>query len=355
MTTIVISVSRLRTYIINTFIHNGVSDGNASRCANVLLYADKSGLSSHGINNLIPIYVDGIEAGNIDPTARLFKTKEAGAVTSFDAKSMIGLLAAQDAMTQAIKRAAELGASIVSVSNSTHFGAAGYYSLMAAEAGMIGVALTNLGAQPISHAMGSAVPIVGTNPIGFAAPTASLPHFNLDMSTTVCASGKIAIQRLRGENCPEGWLVDSTGAAVQEPHRYTEKSAFLQPLGGWLTSTGGHKGFGLGLMVDVLCGVLSGSDVGVLAQRSTRNSIGHFFLVIDPSFFVGSNNFQETMEQFCTTVLGTPVFSDYPPLRYPGHQEHVNAEEADHAGIRLPRSLVAQLNEYAKKSGLNEL
>ncbi|MEX2745905.1 Ldh family oxidoreductase [Rhizobium mongolense] len=345
-----IDAESLRRLTEVTFLRYGFSSEQAAAAADVLLYADLHGLDSHGVCNLLPIYVKALSDRSILPSSTLRRVRKKGAISTFDASGMLGLLAAKGAMEAAIELAAEHSVGAVTVMNSSHFGAAGYFARMAAQSGMIGLALTNLGNRPVGYAQGSRRAIIGTNPLGFASPAGDLPSFVLDMSTTVVASGKIKLAKDLGEEVPVGWMVNQSGQPVTDPHSYLEGSGFLVALGGWQRSTGGHKGLGLSLLVEVLSGVLSGASVS-LGFEDEQNSIGHFLFALDVSAFLEGSIFAERMERFLSSLLGEPVFEGHEALTYPGHSDAKIALERGVHGIPLPAPTVAALNWHASTLG----
>lgn len=351
-----ISAAELYEFTEDVFTKLGYAREDAARAASVLHYADLRGHDTHGVANLASLYWPEIQAGEIRLQAKPRWQARLGACGLLDADGGLGLLAAQEGMSGAIASARDFGIGCVAVTNSSHFGAAGFYSHMALEHGMLGVASTNLGREPVASPMGSAVPLLGTNPISFSAGAgAGTDPFVLDMSTTVVASGKIKQHARRGQSVPDGWLHDGSGRAVNDPSMYASGEAQLPMLGGAFVEQGGHKGLGLGLMVEVLCGALAGAHTSADRSVNGRNSVGHCFIAIAPSFFVAQAHFTATMESLLSSIGGAPVLPGFPPLMYPGQPDGQAMRERLQNGIALDAPLLMQLNGLARELGLAQL
>ncbi|MGZ2409228.1 Ldh family oxidoreductase [Rhizobium ruizarguesonis] len=344
-----------QVFITEAFRSEGFADQSAQEAAETLIYADIAGYSSHGISNFLPIYAHALHKGYIHPANRLTIRNDGGAVLALEAQGMMGLMAGRAAMNTAIERAAIYGVAAVTVSHSSHFGAAGFYSSMAMRKDMIGIAMTNLGAQPVAHAMASRNPIIGTNPIAMAAPVRDLAPFVLDMSTTVCASGKIKQANILGESCPPGWLLNASGESEVDPASYFDGESFLPTLGGWSMGTGGHKGYGLNLLVEVLCGLLAGADVPTLGKAGLQNNIGHFFLVLDIRRWSEPADFAGRMKSWCESLLGQATFPGFPQISYPGHPDGIHAEQTRMRGFLIAEEVFRDLNSYAASRSLSPL
>lgn len=347
---------RLYQLTQDVFLRLGYAPPDATRAANVLHYADLRGHDTHGVANLAPIYCKGVSSGEIHLAAQPRWLRNDGATAALDADGALGLLAAQDGMIAAIAKARDFGIGCVTVSNSSHFGAAGFYSDMALQKRLIGMAMTNLGMDPVASPLCSKRPLLGTNPISFA--VGGNPHnipFSLDMSTTVTASGKIKQALRRNQSVPAGWLVDAEGQSVTQPAHYYDGQAQLPMLGGASVAQGGHKGLGLGLMVEVLCGVLSGAHTSADKGQAGRNSVGHFFLAIDPGFFRASADFTHALDGLLDSINQAETFPGAAPLCHPGVPDERILRERQQNGIPLDDALFAQLNELAEQFGLPPL
>jgi LDH2 family malate/lactate/ureidoglycolate dehydrogenase len=342
-------------FVAEAFKSEGFSEQSAIESAEILIYADEAGYSSHGISNFLPIYVKALRDGEISANEHLTTRSDGGATIALQASGMMGLVAGRAAMNKAIERAKDHGVSAITVSHSSHFGAAGFYSSMAIRENMIGFAMTNLGAHPVAHAMASLNPIIGTNPIAMAAPVRDLAPFVLDMSTTVCASGKIKQANLLGENCPPGWLLNASGEPEKNPASYFQGRSYLPALGGWTVSTGGHKGYGLSLMVEVLCGMLAGADVPTLPQMDSHHNVGHFFFVLDISRWIEPNIFADRMKSWCESLLDQKAFPGFSEISYPGYLDKINVGQAQTRGFLIAEQVFRELNSYAESRSISQL
>ncbi|SDF19860.1 Malate/lactate/ureidoglycolate dehydrogenase, LDH2 family [Fontibacillus panacisegetis] len=363
MSSVFVQVQReaLHSFVANTFRSSGMSEEDSLLATEVLCYADENGFDTHGVANLDRIYISSQQDGRIHAQAQYEIVTEAPGTALMDARNGLGLIAGARAMELAIEKAKNVGIGCVVVRHSSHFGSAGYYTGKALEAGMIGMAMTNLGSQTIARPIGGKVAMIGTNPIAVSAPAGEVPPFVLDMSTTVVATGKIQAARRRGESIPEGWLIDDEGKTVTDPNAYFDGTGHLQMLGGSL-ETGGAKGYGLGLMVDILCGVLSGANVGpdprLLEPDGQRygqedQNIGHFFLAINIDAFRPKDEFKSHMDRMLLTLLGCPTDSSVKQVVYPGYLETVRKQASDL--VQLDITVYEQLTKLANRLGLSEL
>ncbi|RUT35705.1 Ldh family oxidoreductase [Paenibacillus zeisoli] len=352
---------RLHEFVTNVFKACGVDHDSSQMAASVLCYADENGFDTHGVTNLERIYVSRLLDGRVNPSAEQKVIAESPATAVIDANHGLGLSAGVRAMELAIEKAKQTGIGCVVVRNSSHFGSAGYYTGQALQAGMIGMAMTNLGTQTIARPLNGKVNMLGTNPIAVSAPAEKLPPFVLDMSTTVVATGKIRTAERRGESIPEGWLVDDNGEPVTDPAAYDQGTGHLQMLGGSL-ATGGAKGYGLALMVDILCGVLSGADVGpdprLLEPEQSGagqedQNIGHFFLAIQVDAFRPKEEFTSHMDQMLQTLLDCPPVSSDRKVVYPGYLEASGRQATDE--VAIDQSVFEQLERLGTKLNVASL
>src|SRR5437867_7346776 len=273
---------RLLDFTARVFEHFGVPGDDARLAATVLQSADLRAIDSHGVARLHS-YVDMFHLGRIDPRAKIAIVRESASTATVDGGNGLGLVVGPKANAIAMEKADAAGSGWVGVRNTNHFGIAGYYVLKALERDLIGWAMTN--STKLVAPLWGAERMLGTNPIAIAFPGKEEPSIVIDLATSAAAYGKIEIARRRGELIPEGWAVDSEGRDTTDPHAMINGGALL-PLGSD-RERGGHKGYGLAIMVDILCGVLSGANWGPftppfalrqeIPSRSVGNGIGHFF------------------------------------------------------------------------------
>ncbi|MGQ9518066.1 MAG: Ldh family oxidoreductase, partial [Anaerolineae bacterium] len=254
-----IPVEVLQHFMVDVFTGLGVPPADAAICADVLITADLRGIESHGIGRL-KYYYDRIKAGVQKPITEITVVKETETTAVLDGGHGMGHVIAHRAMRMAIEKARQWGLGAVAVRNSTHFGIAGYYPLMAVKEGMIGLTVTN--ARPAIAPTFGTEPMLGTNPIAFAAPT-DLPYpFCFDAATSITQRGKIEVLEREEKPAPAGWIINAKGDPVTDPTTILREldagNVALLPLGGAGELMGGHKGYGLAVMVEILSASLQG-------------------------------------------------------------------------------------------------
>jgi LDH2 family malate/lactate/ureidoglycolate dehydrogenase len=261
-------------------------------------------------------------------------------------------------MEKAIEKANKVGTGWVAVRNSNHFGIAGRYAQMAAEAGMIGFATTN--ASPLVAPTHGKKRMLGTNPLAFAVPAGKYPPFVADMATTTAANGKLEIlQRLKKE-APRGWIQDKDGACSQNPSELSEDGALL-PLGSF-PETGSHKGYALGAVADILSGVLSGASFGPWAPpfvsflpvlpNQPGEGLGHFFGAIRVDAFRPKEDFLQAMDTWIEAFSQTTPIDPARPVLIPGQPEHEAELERRKTGIPLLPSVLGDLKALAQTASI---
>jgi LDH2 family malate/lactate/ureidoglycolate dehydrogenase len=264
-----------------------------------------------------------------------------------DGRSALGQVTTKMAMDVAIAKARTCGVGFVTIRNSCHFGAAGYYAWLAAREGMLGMAMAN--DVPSVAAPGSKGPILGSNPIAYCIPYGRHDPILLDMSIAMVAGGKVVARVNRGEPIPAGWLVDMEGQPTQRGELYPARAS-LAPMGG-------HKGYGIGLLIEILSGVLSGAafttQVGswLYGDRSAPTNHGAAVLAIDLAAMMDPTEFEERMESLSREIHGAPTAQGTPTLMLPGEIEWTNYRRAQSHGIDLLDDVVASLEETAQECG----
>ena len=329
----------------------GTPDDIGADVAEVLVAADVRGIASHGTARL-PQYVKLVEAGLVDPGARPALERDATALALFDARNGWGHHAARVAMDEAIERAARAGLAASTVRNSNHYGIAGWYAMRAAERGMIGISLTN--SSPLVAPTRAREPLIGTNPIAVAAPAGRFGMLVLDMATSTVPRGRIEVAERRGEPLLPQWAIGPDGSPA-----LTAAEALLgalHPLGG-PEETGGYKGYGLALAVDLLTGVLAGARYGPnivpLFSTSGRSDLGHFLMAIDPATVTQPAAFVQRLEHYCEQLVSAPTVPGAPgPVLIPGQPEAARAAQQARDGIVIDREHHAALASLAERLGL---
>lgn len=353
-----VDLQELQAFAARALVACGLDGEAAGRAAEALCHADAVGMDTHGVVNLPRIYAPRLRSGAVDPRARPEIVSERGAAATLDGHDGLGLLVGSVGMDEAIARARRHGVGAVAVRGSSHMGSAGYYALRAVRAGMVGLATTNLGSQRIARPPGGREPMLGTNPISVAAPAGALPPFLLDMSTTVVSTGQIRAAQRRGEAIPEGWIVDDDGRPVTDPFAYDAGAAHLLWLGG-APATGAYKGYGLGVLVDVLSGVLSGARVGPSPGRGTEDGsvdrdVGHFFLALDVAAFRPPDDFRAAMDGMLAALRACPAGDDE-EVSYAGFREAQVAQRRRSEGVPLEPEVRDALDRLAAELDVEPL
>ena len=353
-----VSPEAVREYLVTVFRSWGMSEEHGATAAEVMVETDLSGIDSHGIS-MMPTYDMEFRAGrfNVKP---VFQTVRESCVTALiDADASLGHVVSVHAMSLAIEKCLAHGVATVSVFNSHHFGAAGYYAKMAAARGVVGMVTTGTRGVAMVPTF-SSEPVMGTNPIAFAAPARRNPPFVLDMATTTVASNRVKVHKLHSLPIPQGWVVDADGADVTDPleafrYVYERPEGGVTPLGGSRT-TGGHKGYGLAVMVHILACVLSGgsfSPVRNLHQKpSDPFNIGHFFLAVDPRAFREPGAFENDLDEVIDTLHNAKRANPAQPVLVAGDPERSARAERLATGIPIPGDLMDQLRTVALKAGV---
>jgi ureidoglycolate dehydrogenase (NAD+) len=302
------------------------------------------GVDSHGVAR-VPVYAERLRSGVLNRRPRPTVARREGAVAVVDGDHGPGQVAAVMATDLSIELARGHGVGVVSVRRSGHYGAAAFYAMRAAEAGMVGMSMTNT--EPLVIPYGGAEPALGTNPIALAAPAGDGRIFNLDMATSQVAINRIYNARDEGRPIPEGWGVDSRGEPTTDPAKV--RSAV--PLGG-------YKGYGLALMVEVLCGVLAGAGVrygvGVLySGGEERQNTGHFHLAIDPERTVGRDAFAGVLGGLLDELRAIPPARGFDEVLVAGDPEDRARAERERSGVPIEPALWATLSALSDELGVS--
>ncbi|MDQ6932875.1 MAG: Ldh family oxidoreductase [Candidatus Eremiobacteraeota bacterium] len=249
---------KLKNFVSAVLQTVGVAPSQAATVAEVLVAADLRGIESHGVARLDSYYVSRIRAEKLTARPRYEVVRETDTSIVYDADNGLGHPVSKLVMEEVIRKAGKHGAAFGAVRNSNHFGIAGYYAMLALEHDMIGLASTN-SVRYAAPTYGKDI-MLGTNPLAFAIPTAREPAFVLDFATTTVPRGKLEVYQRKGKSLIPGWAIDAHGQPTTSASQALQGA--LLPLGGYGVENGGHKGFGLGLLVDIFCGVLAGGAFG---------------------------------------------------------------------------------------------
>jgi LDH2 family malate/lactate/ureidoglycolate dehydrogenase len=326
----------------------GMPENNAEITAEILSWADLHGVDSHGIS-MIPGY-DGLRRSGrakMDAVPRIVRETPVSAL--IDGGGGLGHVPGHFAMSVAIDKAKKIGMAISAVHTSAHFGAAGYYSLMAAKQGLIGIACTSASGIQVAPTFGKQARL-GTDPWSFAAPSADGVPFLLDMATTTVAAGRIRNKANEGLPTPDGWVLDAEGRPSNDPLVAKEKGGFLTSLGG-SPENSSYKGYGLAVMVNILASCLSGATLitdPMHTKKPQGMDIGHFFMAIDPSIFRGTGDFEKDVARFMSDLRSTRPVDPAQPVMVAGDPQWKNADKRMKDGIPVGPGLLNQVRQIAQ-------
>jgi len=340
--------SDLRAFVVAVFEHYGMPHDDAVVGAEALVHADEMGIDSHGVAHLATHrpYVPGLKDGSVNARAVPEIVRDSPANALMDARSGFGPVASTRAMQLAIEKARATGAGFVAVTNSKHYGAAAHYALMAVDHGMIGLSMT-IGGLGVVPTYGRERRL-GINPLSVAAPANREHPFLLDIATSVVAGGKLELARMRKESIPEGWIVDKAGKPTTNPYDYADGGALL-PLGG-APETGSYKGYGLAVMIDIFCGLLTG--FGFAAQLGSVDGRPHFFGAWDVATFQPLDTFTAMMDEMIQTLHATQPAEGAERVMVHGDREFAMLRERTQNGIPLHPEVVENLQRVASDTGI---
>jgi LDH2 family malate/lactate/ureidoglycolate dehydrogenase len=348
--------SQLSDFAAQVFMHFGVNGEDALQAAAVLAKADLRGIDSHGVARL-RTYVDMFKIGRINPKPNIRIVREKKSVATVDGDSGLGLVVGPKANEIAMDKAAQHGSGWVSVCNTNHYGIASYYSLKALERDMIGWSMTN--SSRIVVPLWGAERRLGTNPIAIAFPGYKNPPIVIDLATSVVAFGKVEIAERAGKLIPEGWIVDQNGNNSTLPADVY--SGGLLPLGG-TRELGGHKGYCLSSMVDILCCVLSGANWGPFAppfalfeeapKESVGKGIGHFFGAMEIDGFEDVEVFKKRIDHWIEVFRNTKPVPGREAVLIPGDPEFEAEKIRSKEGIPVIEAVVNTLRNISKETGV---
>ena len=354
-----VAADKVREQIVSLLTSWGMEADLVQTTAEVMLETDLAGVDSHGVQ-MVADYEKFKSAGKLNVKARPKVIRETPVTGMIDAGAGLGHPAAVMAMKLAIDKAKAMGVGMVTVINSHHFGAAGYYAALASKAGMLGMVTSATRAVAVVPTR-AAVPVLGTNPIAFAAPAKRNAPFLLDMATSSVANNKIKVYDLNGKKLPPGWVLDERGEPVTDPKRAL-KIIYDKEGGGGQTPLGGteqlssYKGYGLAMMGHILGGTLSGASFSPIRVKTQKPSdpdrLGHFFLAIDPKVFRPDGAFEDDLDAVIDVLHATPPIDPAQPVLVPGDPEAAARERRLREGIPLPATLLEKLRAICERSGV---
>jgi LDH2 family malate/lactate/ureidoglycolate dehydrogenase len=350
----------LGEFCTRVFVKLDVPPEDAGLTADNLVAANLRGIDSHGVARLRR-YVNGLRDGVMVARPDDRVVHETAATALVDGGGGLGQPVSVRAMRLAIKKAQQVGAGFVSVRNSNHYGIAGYYAMMALDHDCIGLSMTNAAVLVVPTFGRDAV--LGTNPISVAAPAGDQRPFVLDMATSTVPRGKLEVYHRQEKLLPMGWATDESGVPTVDAGHVLENllaraGGGLLPLGGAGEEYGGHKGYGLALLVDVLAGVLPGAGYANRIYPKTPEGkplpadVGHFFGALRVDGFRPLDDFKATMDDIIRRLRGSAKAEGQERVYIHGEKEFEVADERRAHGIPLHPKVVADLRSIAEELGV---
>jgi len=341
-----VTAESLSGFVTAVFQAAGCSEAGARDMAECLVQTNLWGIDSHGVLRT-PEYLKRFQSGAMNSQPDIRTLKSGSGLEVLDADNGAGYIAGRAAMARAIELAKAGNIAAVGIINSNHCGAASLYARMALEHGMIGIAMSNV--APNMVAPGGSKPITGNNPIAVAVPTFGEFPFVFDISLSAVSGGKILVAAKNGEEIPFGWATDREGRPTTDPN--IGFKGFLLPMGG-------HKGFGLSLLVDILCGVITGGSFqhqlkSMYVYPDDPSNTAHLMLVINPLFLMSKEQLKERMAEFFQTVKQSPMWDADSEMLLPGEIEYRKENERRSKGIPIPEPLYKELVQLGKDMNLD--
>jgi LDH2 family malate/lactate/ureidoglycolate dehydrogenase len=337
------AVDDLRQLGNQAFQGLGLTHSAAEKVVNVLVLADLFGLTTHGLSR-IESYGERLESGGISACAEPTMETVAPAIARIDGLNAVGPLVGMAALEAGIELARQFGISLVLARGSNHFGPISPYSYIAAEQGFASIIGSN--ATTTIAPSGGSDARLGNSPLGFGVPNPDGSHFMLDMAMSVVARAKIRNALKRGENIPDTWATDANGKPTIDPRA---------ALDGFLLPIGGHKGYGLALVVDLLAGLLSNAAYlthvksWVDAPDEPQN-LGHFFILIDTARLGSSEWLKDRMTDFASILHQSPAVDSGSPVIVPGEIELKKMQRYVQEGVPVDADTKRLLDQYASRA-----
>jgi LDH2 family malate/lactate/ureidoglycolate dehydrogenase len=338
---------KLAQFVQSAFERLGVPQNDARIAADGLVSADLRGVDTHGVIRFSPNawYIKWLRDKEMNPRPNIRTVSESPSSALIDGDRGIGMVIGNRAMDLAIQKAKDCGVAMVGVRNSRHFGMSAYYAMKALSHDMIGIAMTNA-SRLVVPTFGREARF-GTNPICVAVPALKEQPFVLDMATTTAAAGKLELAARRDHSIPIGWALDEKAEPTEDP-KIAQKARRLLPLGG-SREGGSHKGYGLAMVVEILCGVLTGTITALNANQDPR---GHFFGAIRIDSFRPAAEFKNDMDRLIRELKSTPPITGQNRVYVAGEIEFETAKERAAKGIPLLDSVLKGLREVGEELGV---
>ena len=356
-----VSPTVLKSFCSEALEKLNVPSEDAQATAKVLVEADLRGIDSHGVARMSR-YVSGIQQGMMRPRAKPRVVHETGSTATIDADAGLGQPVSFKAMQLAMSKAREHSLGFVAVRNSNHFGIAGFYAMMALAEDMIGICTTNTEVLVVPTFARNAV--LGTNPIAIAVPAGKERPYVLDMSTSTVTRGKLEVYSRLEKPIPINWATDENGVATDNPAHVLQNimkrsGGGLLPLGGALEESGGHKGYGLALAVEIFSAVLPGALYANRVYPKDKDGkplpsgIGHFFGAMRIDAFRAKEEFKRDMDDLIQRLRNAPKALGAERIYIHGEKEFEQAERFAKEGVPLNAKVVEDLRKIAEQLGMS--
>ena len=350
-----VRIKDLEEFVSSVFMKLGVPEEDAHITADVLIRADRRGIESHGVARLVR-YVKGIKDGIMNPRPNIKTVKETPVSLVVNGDAGLGQVVGYKTMKRCIEKAKENSICMATIRNSNHYGIAAYYSLMALEEGLIGISITN--SAPLVVPTFGKDAVLGTNPISVAVPGGKEGAYVLDMATSTVPRGKLEVYNRKGKKIPLVWATDEKGNPTDDPSLVLQnllerRGGGLLPLGGAEEETGGHKGYGLSLLVDIFSGVLSGGSTAldVYGKKGQPPDVCHFFACIDPEIFVTREELERGMDHLFSTLRNSTKREGYDRIYIHGEKEF-EKERENTEEVWLYHKVYDNIKEIGKELGV---
>ena len=354
-----VPVQKLVDFMETALIAMKIPGEDARIIADVLITSDLWGIASHGVAHL-KMYHERIKTGLQLPVTKLTVVKDTPTTAVVDGGNGMGMVVGYHAMEIAIQKARQYGLGAVAVRNSSHFGVAGYYPLMAVKEGMVGLSMTN--AHPSIAPTFGVTPKMGTNPIAVAVPTDEPFPYVFDAATAVVTRGKIEVAARAGKPIPSGWVINRDGDAVTDTSQLIEQmnheEAALMPIGGIGELMGGHKGYGLAAMVEIFSAAFqNGAYLSQLHDVDAQGnphflSIGHFFMAFDIEHFLPLSDFMKITGNMMRELRGSQVAPGQERIYTAGEKEYYNTQYVMANGVEITPGVQKALNQLVQELDL---
>ena len=347
-----VSHTDLRLTVKEIFQRMGETVEDAILASEVLVDSDLRGVESHGVSNMLKEYINYYQDQIIKPRADWKIMKESPSTATVDADSGLAIILGPKAMKIAIEKAKKVGIGMVTMRNAGHSGAIGHHALIAAKEDMLGMCMTTGGLRVVPTF--SAEPLLGTNPIAVAAPTNKRPTFLFDAATCSVAGNKVRLAQRSGKKLMPGWVSDENGTPLMEEYKVEDHIDIppLLPLGA-TREIGSHKGYGLSLVAEIMCSLMSGGLPSMLEGHEATNK--HFFAAYNIAAFTDLDEFKKNMDGMLGKLIHSKPAPGFKQVLYPGLPESEDEKDRLRNGIPLHKEVVEFIQETASRLEIRRL